>query len=167
MISRVFVYGILSSVSLLQAQNRQEPGRSIGSITTQGDLIVMELNEGALGKANLFDLAGRTLRFTPDGSGYRAENLPVQWDAEFGTELSGSQVTLRNFEFPYSGKRWNSVSVGVTGSIAFGASATPGGRGGGVLVDRFAQLQEAARTLINTVPAICVFFSRGCRARDM
>ena len=32
------------------------------------------------------------------------------------------------------------------------------GRGGGVSIDRFAQLQEAARTLINTVPAICVFF---------
>jgi hypothetical protein len=158
MISRVFVYGILSSVSLLQAQNRQEPGRSIGSVTTQGDLIVMELNEGALGKTNLFDLAGHTLRFTPDGSGYRAENLPVQWDAEFGTELSGSEVTLRNFEFPYSGKRWNSLSVGVTGSIAFGAPANRGGRGGGVSVDRFAQLQEAARTLINTVPAICAFF---------
>src|SRR5207244_2285343 len=33
-----------------------------------------------------------------------------------------------------------------------------GGRGGGVSVDRFAQLQDAARTLINTGPAICVFF---------
>ena len=42
-----------------------EPGRSIGTISTQGDLIVMTLNEDALGKANLFDLVRRTLRFTP------------------------------------------------------------------------------------------------------
>ncbi len=47
--------------------------------------------------------------------------------------------------------------MGVTGSIRFGAAAG-GGRGGGVSIDRFAQLQEAGRTLINTAPAICVFF---------
>ena len=50
------------------------PGKSIGSIATQGDLIVMTLDEGALGHANLFDLAGRTLRFTPDGASYRVRN---------------------------------------------------------------------------------------------
>lgn len=153
------IWFFLLSVGLLRSQGRQEPGRSIGTVATQGDLIVMTLNEGALGKANLFDLAGRTLRFTPDGSGYRIENSTLRWDAEFGAELAGAQVTLRNFAFPYSGKSWNSFSAGTTGSIAF---ATPqgggGGRGGGVSVDRFAQLQEAARTLVNTVPAICVFF---------
>jgi len=155
----VYVCGILLSLTLLRAQSRQEPGKTIGTVTTQGDLIVMTLNEGALGKANLFDLGGRTLHFTPDGAGYRAENLATQWDPEFGTELTGSQVSLRNFEFPFSGKSWNSFSVGVTGSIAFGVPpGAGGGRGGGVSVDRFAQLQEAARTLVNTVPAICVFF---------
>ena len=161
-------FAVLLSMSLLfshqpvvQSQGRpQEPGRSIGTVKTQGDLIVMTLNEGALGKANLFDLGGRTLRFMPEGTGYRAENTALKWDPEFGTALTGSQVTLRNFAFPYSGKSWDSLSVGVTGSIAFGAaqSGGPGNRGGGVTVDRFAQLQEAARTLINTVPAICVFF---------
>lgn len=162
------VFGILLYVSLLlpnqsavQSQGRQqEPGRSIGTIKTQGDLIVMTLNEGVLGKANMFDLGGRTLRFTPEGAGYRAENTPLKWDSEFGTALTGSQVTLRNFAFPYSGKSWDSLSVGVTGSIAFEAAqgGGPANRGGGVVIDRFAQLQEAARTLINTVPAICVFF---------
>src|SRR5678815_1002827 len=72
-------------------QNRQEPGKSIGSITVQGNLIVMELNEGAFGKANMFDLNRRTLRFTPEGTGYRAENLAFQWDAEFGKEASEPQ----------------------------------------------------------------------------
>src|SRR3989440_5513610 len=173
--SRLFTNGAklilsgLCSFAVLPAvaysQGRQEPGRSIGTITTQGDLIVMTLNEGVFGKSNMFDLSQHTLRFTPEGSGYRAENLALQWDSEFGPEMSGGQLTLHNFSFPYSGKSWDSFSVGVTGSISFGAAQSTlggggfgGARGGGISVDRFAQLQEASRTLINTVPAICVFF---------
>ena len=143
------------------AQYRQEPGKSIGKVTTHGDLVVMELNEGALGKANLFDLGRRTLRFTPENGGYRVENLPLQWDAEFGEQLAGAPVTLHKFQFPFSGKKWDSFSVGVTGSIRFGPAAQ-GGRGaeaaGGVSIARFDQLQDGARNLVNTVPAVCVFF---------
>ena len=124
------VCGILWHGTVAHGQPRQEPGRSIGTITTQGDLIVMTLNEGVFGKANTFDLARRTLRFTPEGTGYRAENLPLQWDAEFGRELSDPQLTLRNFSFPYSGKSWDSLSVGVTGSISFGAPPTTPGPAG-------------------------------------
>src|SRR2546429_3272466 len=107
------VSGILSRSNVAYSQGRQEPGRSIGTITTQGDLIVMTLNEGVFGKANMFDLARRTLRFTPEGAGYRAENLTPQWDSEFGNEISEPQLTLHNFSFPYSGKSWDSFSVGV------------------------------------------------------
>src|SRR6266508_3876570 len=151
----ICVFAFLSRRNVTYSQARQEPGRSIGTITTQGDLIVMTLNEGVFGKANMFDLARRTLRFTPEGAGYRAENLPLQWDSEFGNEMSGAQLSLHNFSFPYSGKNWDSFSVGVNGSISFGAAQSSpggggfgGGRGGGVSVDRFAQLQEASRTLI-------------------
>jgi hypothetical protein len=145
--------------SVGRAQSRQEPGRSIGTITTQGNLLVMTLNEGALGKANLFDLAHRTLRFTPDGQGYLVENVPEQWDAEFGTPMTNSRATLTGFAFPFSGKTWNGFSVGVTGSMTFEDSPPANGRGGGGLsVARFAELQEAAATLVNTVPAISVFF---------
>ena len=157
----IIACGILISRGPIGAQGRQEPGRRIGTISTQGDLIVMTLDEGALGHENLFDLGRRTVRFTPDGAGYRAENLPLRWDAEFGAELTGSQATLRNFAFPFSGKSWDSFSVGMTGSISFGAPPAPGGgrggRGGGVTIGRFDQLGEATRSLINTVPAICVF----------
>jgi hypothetical protein len=161
---------VLSRSNLTLGQGRQEPGRSIGTITTQGNLVVMTLNEGAFGKPNMFDLGRRTLRFIPDGNGYRAENVALAWDSEFGKELSEPQLTLKNFSFPYSGKTWNSLSVGLTGSISFvantpassgsggGSGGSFGQRGGGVSVERFAQLQDAARTLINTVPAICVFF---------
>src|SRR5438128_9517112 len=91
------VFGILWRDTVAYGQPRQEPGRSIGTITTEGNLIVVTLNEGVFGKDNMFDLARRTLRFTPDGAGYRAENLPLQWDPEFGKELSDPQLTLHNF----------------------------------------------------------------------
>jgi hypothetical protein len=147
------------------AQGRQEPGRSIGTVSTAGDLVVLTLDERALGAANLFDLTGRTLRFTPDGAAYRAENLALQWEPETGDEMSGAELALHNFRFPFSGKTWDAMSVGVTGSISFGAAPSGGGAGqgrggggrGGVTIGRFDQLQQAARTLVNTVPALCVF----------
>jgi hypothetical protein len=157
--------GVFWQPPIAQTQGRQGPGRSIGAIRTQENLIVMTLDEGVLGKANLFDLVGRTLRFTPEGTGYRAENVALKWDPEFGAALTVAHVALRNFAFPFSGKNWESLSVGATGSISFGAVQGSGGegsaaigRGGGVVIDRFAQLQEASRSLINRVPAICVFF---------
>lgn len=154
---------ILVLACVAQAQRFQAPGHPIGTIKTRGNLIVMTLDEGVLGKEHLFDLVGRTVRFTPDGAGYRIETGPIQWDSEFGAEMNGAQASLHHFSFPFSGKDWDAFSVGVTGSIAFGAAPEGGrggrgGRGGGVSVERFAQLQEAGRTLINTVPAICVFF---------
>src|SRR5215471_1761708 len=147
--------GILIACSMALAQGRQEPGRSIGSAATQDELIVMTLDKDVLGKANLFDLVRHTLRFTPDGTGFRAENLPFAWDAEFGDELNGSAVSLHHFAFPFSGKNWDSLFVGATGSISFGAAW--GGRGGGVTIGRFDQLADAARNLVHSVPAICVF----------
>jgi len=156
---------VLAPAQLAYGQEREETGRSIGRISIRDHLIVMTLNEGALGKASLFDLSHHTLRFTPEGAGYRVENITRQWDADFGSPMTGSQASLKNFSFPFSGKTWDSFSVGVNGSIAFGEPA-PGGRvgrsgfpgGGGVSVERFAELARAGRTLINTRPAICVFF---------
>jgi len=45
---------------LLYSQQDHESGHSIGKVSTNGELIVMELDEGALGSANLFDLTGHT-----------------------------------------------------------------------------------------------------------
>lgn len=152
------------------AQFRAGPGRTLGTVTTQGKLIVLTLDEGALGHANLFDLAHQTLRFSPAGSRYRVERLPLRWDADSGTAMTGSEATLKKFAFPFSGRRWSSLSVGVTGSVTFGDSLTGvrrvapqsagdnRNRGGGLAVDRFAELAEAAPELINTVPAIAAFF---------
>jgi hypothetical protein len=160
---------ILVPPSAGRAQEREEPGKPIGKVSVVGNLILMELDEGALGRQNLFDLGQHTLRFTPGSTGYRVENLPLRWDADFGQQLSGPHVALRNFSFPFSGKTWNSFSVGVAGSILFTpesngpADAAGPGFGahrdeGGVSIGRFDPLTEGAATLVNTDPAICVFF---------
>jgi hypothetical protein len=127
----LFAVGVLVHPSRTSAQGGQTPGHPIGKITTQGDLIIMELDEGVIPTANLFDLSRHTLRFTKDGTGYRAENLPVEWDSEFGTQLTGAQVVLHNFTFPFSGKTWDTLSVGQTGSITFVGGLPLGARAGG------------------------------------
>lgn len=151
-----------------RAQFEPEPGHSIGTVTTRSKLILLTLNNDALGRTNLFNLAHHTLRFTPANGGYRVQNLPFSWDADLGSPLTTSQVDLKNFAFPFSGKTWSSLSVGVTGSIVFGKpehdAEQPGrpgvrvGRDGGLAVERFAELREAASEIVNTVPAISVFF---------
>jgi hypothetical protein len=155
--------GLLLIVSFSYAQEDDEPGHSIGKVSTKGDLIVMELDDGALGKANPFDLTGHTLRFTPEGSRYRVESGPLHWDSDHGPELTGAEASLHKFAFPFSGKLWKSFLVGTTGSIRFGASEKDisldpyGHRDGGILLDRFDQLAEVASKLIDKAPAICVF----------
>jgi hypothetical protein len=156
---------LFSLIATAHAQYHQEPGRSIGTVTTRGNLIVLTLDENVLGNANLFNLAHRTLRFTPEGSRYRVETLPSQWDSEFGDAMPNGEAKLKNLSFPFSGKNWNSFSVGVTGSITFGPQAVAEGRGAaettrteGLSVDRFAELKQVGPALINTVPALSVFF---------
>lgn len=149
------------------AQEREGPGKPIGKVSVVGNLILMELDQNALGQQNLFDLGQRTLRFTTGSGGYRVENLPLRWDPDLGQELSEHQVALHNFSFPFSSKSWDSFSVGVTGSIRFGEAASQPSFGiggqqprdqGGVSIGRFDPLSEAASSLVNNVPAICVFF---------
>lgn len=178
MIRRGFLFfAILFSLSVIlllpvgmQAQFRGEQGKPIGKVSVDGNLILMELDEGALGQQNLFDLEQRTLRFTPGKDGYRVEVLPLRWDPDFGPQLNGSRATLHNFSFPFSGKTWNQLSVGITGSIRFVEAGNEqsqgerslgyeyGGDQGGVTIGRFDPLGEAASNIVNTVPAICVFF---------
>lgn len=151
-----------------RAQFADEHGHSIGNVSVRGKLILLTLNEGVLGRANLFNLEHRTLRFSPDGGGYRVQMIRFTWDSDFGSPLASSEVTLQNFAFPFSGKAWTTLSIGVTGSIVFGepspASDPPGRHGhgvsrdGGLSVERFAELQDAAAEFVNRVPAISVFF---------
>ncbi|HZQ20558.1 MAG TPA: hypothetical protein VFA90_17845 [Terriglobales bacterium] len=152
---------LLLLATVLFAQNEGHPGRSIGTVSTDGNLIVMELNDSVLGKANLFDLTGRTLRFLPDHSRYRIESAPLRWDDDFGTALSADTVSLRNFSFPFSGTSWNSLRIGVTGWISFVDTEhhdEEGTHTQGISIGRFEPLAEAAGHLFDSAPAICAFF---------
>lgn len=129
----------------------QTPPQSLGTISTRGDLIILELDPDAIPPANLFDLEGRTVRFTPDGAGYRAEVLPLQWDPEFGRQLEGGQLALRNFTFPMSGRDWDAFFVNRLGTISFGEDESA------FEVGRFAPLGRSGDVPLNTVPVISVF----------
>lgn len=146
-------------------QNSETPGRSIGKVSVSGDLIVIELDSAVLGQPNLFDLVGKTLRFSPVGSKYKVKNDTLHWDTNFGVELIGSDVKLKQFTFPFSGQRWSSFSVGMAGSIRFGppinasdvdAYGRPDG-GIAAAIGRFDRLNDIGPRLGEHAPAICVF----------
>lgn len=157
---------------------QRPPGRAIGKVTTVGNLIHLELEPGAVAPARLFDLDRRTLRFTPDGSGYRVENVALEWDDDFGPELTGDAATLENFTFPFSGRSWDGFGV-AAGAVTFGSP--PGGagdgRGGaprgdrsgggsarmrsGFQMERYPLMQAVGRTFIGRVPGVAAFVKPG------
>ena len=155
------VIGFIVLPAALLAQ--RAPGRPIGKVSTIGNLIHIEMAEDAVTPEHLFDLDHKTLRFTPEGAGYRVENIKLKWDDEFGTALTTPTVTLKNFAFPFSGKSWNELNV-ATGAVTFGATGGRGGatgRGGGAgsaragfSMERYPALQTVGRTFINMIPGI-------------
>jgi hypothetical protein len=157
--------GLVLNLSSLFAGQQKTPGHSIGRVSIHGDLIVIELDSEALGQPNLFDLVGRTLRFTPDGSRYRVTNQPLRWVSDYGAPLASSDVSLQRFTFPFSGQRWRSFSVGTTGSIRFGPTPNEhdvdayGRADGGIVsaIGRFDRLADVGGRLGAHAPAVCVF----------
>ena len=83
--------GLLLHPALAHAQF-DVPGHPIGKISTDGELIVMELEDGVLGKANLFDLVGHTLRFSPEG-------CAIAWRA---APCNGTRTSALNSPAPKS-----------------------------------------------------------------
>ena len=134
---------------------KQIPGRKIGNITTRGNIIVLELDSAVMANHNLFDLDRRTIRFTPSGAGFRAENLPLQWDTARGSALQGNAaVRLTRFSFPFSGREWNELQVQTTGLITFGGGYNDLGLG------RFVHLQQVGPDIVNKVPLIAAFLKQ-------
>lgn len=145
---------ILLSLGLAAAANPahgQMQGRSIGSVTTRGELILIELDTDAVALPNLFDLEGRTLRFVSESRGYRAENLPLQWEPDFGERLETPKVALEHFAFPMGGRTWDSVFVNPLGTISFGADARA------FPIGRFAEIRTSGASVVNTVPVVSAF----------
>src|SRR5688572_27436161 len=162
--SLLLVCGLMMNALSSYAQ-QTTPGHSIGQVSTAGDLIVIQLDSAALGRPNLFDLVGRTLRFSPVGSSYRVTNETLQWDTNYGVQPTGADVSLQRFTFPFSGQQWSSFSVGTTGSIRFGPSPKEGDvdayghLDGGIAsaVGRFDRLADIGGGLVARAPAISVF----------
>ena len=92
------------------------------SVTSENQILV-ELELGDIVPANPFDLAGRTLVFTPDGrGGYSRAVEPLDWDSEDRGERPERpvEIELEHFQFDFSGRKWPSFFLSKTGLIAFG-----------------------------------------------
>ncbi len=129
-------------------------------LSTDDHVIVLELAPSEITPGNLLDLQGHTIRFTPDSNGFRAANLPLQWDAAFGTPITGSpsaSVNLANFQFPFAGQSWPGFFVGTNGNITFGADESAFYNPGR---DRFLLFRTYADSMLNTVPIIAPLFRK-------
>ena len=109
----------------LSTSSRQAAG-SGGVSTTPDNRILVELAPEDATAANLFDLNGRTLIFTPDGrGGYMRSVQPVVWEHNIGQPVAdGAEVQLRSFKFDFAGRRWGRFLVSRHGLITFGGPLT-------------------------------------------
>ena len=83
----------------------------------------MELEAGDVVPANPFDLASKTLVFTPDGhGGYSRAVQPLKWDPEDRAKwhTSPAEIELKHFQFEFSGRKWRSFFLSRKGLITFG-----------------------------------------------
>jgi hypothetical protein len=140
-----------------EASQPSDRGEVIGSVTAVGDLAILELDEGVIAEANLFDLEGRTLRFTPAEGGYQVENLALEWDPDLGPEVEDGEFAFEGFAFPFSERTWSAVNVG-PGALTF-VDAEAGGSGR-LSIGRFEQVRLGAPGLVHTHPGIGVFLKQ-------
>ena len=96
-------------------------GRGV-SVTSE-DQIIVELDPADLVPANLFDLSGRTLVFTPDRrGGYSRAVHPLDWYPNDRGEWHSRpvKIELKHFHFEFSGQKWHSFFLSRNGLITFG-----------------------------------------------
>ncbi len=80
----------------------------------------MELKTDDIVPANPFDLAGRSLVFTPDGSGgYSRSVHALAWEEDIGSpEKNNAEIELP-FQFRFSGQDWGSFFLSRYGLVTF------------------------------------------------
>ena len=93
-----------------------------GVSVTEENQILVELAPGDTTPANLFDLNGRSLTFTPDGrGGYSRYVESVTWESSLGQAVAdGAEVDLGGFTFDFAGRGWDSFFVSRRGVLTFG-----------------------------------------------
>jgi hypothetical protein len=79
-----------------------------------------------------FDLDGKRLHFAPNASGgYDVTDLPLAFDANFGTNLNAGDDTnhrisfTAGFSFPFFGVTWDHVFVRSNANVTFGGIGNP------------------------------------------
>jgi hypothetical protein len=151
----------LVALVLASSANGQSrpPGKPIGTVTTRGDLVLVELDQDALPAPNYFDLRQRTLRFRPDSNGFRVESVPLAWDTAFGQTIDSSAVVLKSLKFPFAGQPWDRFFVSNMGVISFGRDdrSFPGRDGLWLSLSRRTELRIAGDALASATPAIAAF----------
>lgn len=116
---------------------------------TSTHLITFQLNEGETVAPNTFDLAGRTLRFSPVAEGYEVVPVDFVWEPDPGTAFVGSTYAAASFQFPFAGQSWSSFHINPLGSITFGQDDNL------LLADtRFSELRTLGSRFEGVVPAI-------------
>ena len=124
--------------------------------TTHDDQILVELAPEDTSPANLFDLNGRTLVFTPDRhGGYTRSVRSVTWESGLGQPVAdGAEIDLESFTFDFAGREWDSFFVSRRGLITFGQALTFSYSGSGV---RFGTMREFAELFVTT-PTISALY---------
>ena len=115
---------------------------SSGISITADNRILVELRADDSAPASLFDLNGRTLKFTPDRSnGYSREVTGLEWEEEIGPAFEhGIMIPLEQFTFHFAGRSWDALFLNRYGSVTFGGRLEYMDR-------RFITMQEVANTL--------------------
>jgi len=103
-------------------------------VTDVGDIAAIEDNGTLVIPPNKFDLAKRSLVFTPSVEGYAVAGGNLEFNADFGSRLSNfvgvdgmpgneddgyERVPLQGAEFPFYGQPRDAIFVGTNGYITF------------------------------------------------
>jgi len=102
----------------------QESSRNLAADV--GDIAVIEDDGSAITDVNLFDLAGKAIRFEPVGSGaYRVVSSNSTYDSTSGIPLSlGDDDTTEvqlGFSFAFFGNNYDRIELNSDGNLTFGA----------------------------------------------
>ena len=135
----------LNTVATDSARTSAIDGISI----TPDNQILVELMPEDTTPANLFDLNGRTLIFTPDGQGgYSRKVQALAWEENIGEPVAdGAVVALERFTFAFAGQRWDSFHVSRHGLLTFGGPFTYSYTD---IENRFATMREIADGFVAT-----------------
>lgn len=141
-----------------------QAGVSNGISITPSNQILVEWAPEDTGAANLFDLSGKTVLFTPDGQGGYSRSVgPVAWVNDIGSAVENdAEIQLQTFTFKFAGRDWGSFFVSQRGLITFGEPLTYSQL---LFNTRWAGMSEIASKFVTT-PTISPLFkpkSRGPR----